>query len=83
MKKIHKKLKRLQKQVSRKYEMNKDGKKYIKTHNIIKLEKKIKLLNRTITNIRNDYRHKLTSDIIKLRPYRVVIEDWKSESSIS
>ena len=75
MKKLHKKLKRLQKQVSRKYEMNKDGKKYIKTHNIIKLEKKIKLLNRTITNIRNDYRHKLTSDIIKLRPYRVVIED--------
>ena len=75
MKKLHKKLKRIQKQVSRKYEMNKDGKKYIKTHNIIKLEKQIKLLHRRIANIRNNHRHKLTSDIIKLRPYRVVIED--------
>ena len=75
MKKLNKKLKRLQKQLSRKYEMNKDGKKYIKTKNIIKLEKQIKLLHRRIANINQNHRHHLTSDIIKLRPYRVVIED--------
>ena len=75
MKKLHKKLKRLQRQISRKYEMNKDGKKYVKTQNIIKLEKQIKLIHRRITNIRLNYNHHLTSDIIKLRPYRVVIED--------
>ena len=38
MKKLNKKLKRLQKQLCRKYEMNKDGKKFIKTKNIIKLK---------------------------------------------
>ena len=75
MKKLNKRLKRLQKQVCRKYEMNKEAKKYIKTKNIIKLEKQIKLLHRRITNINQNHRHHLTSNIIKLRPYRVVIED--------
>ena len=75
VKRLTKKLKRLQKQVCRKYEMNKDGKKFIKTKNIIKLEKQIKLLYRRIANINQNHRHHLTSDIIKLRPYRVVIED--------
>ena len=44
VKKIKKKLKRLQKQVSRKYNMNKDGSRYQKTANIVKLEKQIRLL---------------------------------------
>ena len=41
VRKIEKRLKRLQKQVSRKYEANKEGNKFIKTNNIIKLEKQI------------------------------------------
>ena len=41
VKKLKKKLKRLQKQVSRKYEANKQGLQFIKTNNIVKLEKKI------------------------------------------
>ena len=41
VRKIEKRLKRLQKQVSRKYEQNKKGKEYVKTKNIIKLEKQI------------------------------------------
>lgn len=75
MKRLYKKLKRLQRQLSRKYEMNKDGKKFIKTKNIIKLEREIKLVHRRITNIRQNHNHHLTSDIIKQLPYRVVIED--------
>ena len=75
MKRLYKKLKRLQRQVSRKYEMNRDGKKYIKTNNIIKLERQIKLVHRRIVNIRQNYNHHLTSNVIKQLPYRVVIED--------
>lgn len=75
MKRLYKKLKRLQRQVSRKYEMNKDGKKFVKTNNIINLEKQIKLVHRRISNIRQNHNHHLTSDVIKKLPYRVVIED--------
>ena len=73
--KLKKKLKRLQRQASRKYEMNKEGLKFIKTSNIIKLERKIKLIHRKLTNIRQNHIHQATSMIIKMRPYRVVMED--------
>ena len=75
VRKLKKRLKRLQRQVSRKYEANKQGNKFIKTNNIIKLEKRIKLLNRKLSNIRNNHIHQATNKIIKLRPYRVVMED--------
>ena len=75
VKKLEKKLKRLQKKCSRKYEMNKKGIQYIKTKNIVKLEKEIKLIYRKLTNIRNNHIHQATSSIIKLKPYRVVMED--------
>ncbi|MEJ8555175.1 RNA-guided endonuclease InsQ/TnpB family protein [Tepidibacter sp. Z1-5] len=72
---LKKKLKRLQRQVSRKYEMNKNAKQFIKTNNIIKLEKQIKLIHRKLANIRNNHIHQATNKIVKLRPYRVVMED--------
>ena len=75
VKKLNKKLKRLQKQCSRKYEMNKNGKQFIKTKNIIKMENEIKLIYRKLTNIRNNHIHQATNSIIKLKPYRVVMED--------
>ena len=75
VKKLKKRLKRLQKQVSRKYELNKQGNKFIKTNNIIKLENKIKLTYRKLSNIRNNHIHQATNKIIKLKPYRVVMED--------
>lgn len=75
VRKIKKRLRRLQRQVSRKYEANKKGNKFIKTNNIIKLERKIKLIHRKLSNIRNNHIHQATNKIIKLRPYRVVMED--------
>ena len=75
VRRLKKKLKRLQRQVSRKYEMNKKGSKFVKTNNIIKLEKQIKLVHRRLNNIRNNHIHQATSKIIKLNPYRVVMED--------
>ncbi|MGU8532857.1 RNA-guided endonuclease InsQ/TnpB family protein [Clostridium perfringens] len=75
IRKIEKRLKRLQRQVSRKYEQNKKGKEYVKTKNIIKLEKQIQQVHRRLANIRNNYLHKTTTSIVKTKPYRVVIED--------
>ena len=75
VKKIENRLKRLQRQVSRKYEKNKKGKEYVKTKNIIKLEKQIQQTHRKLANIRNNYLHQTTTSIVKTKPYRIVIED--------
>ncbi|MGL5329648.1 MAG: RNA-guided endonuclease InsQ/TnpB family protein [Peptostreptococcaceae bacterium] len=75
VRKIEKRLKRLQKQASRKYEQNKKGKEFVKTKNIIKLEKQIQQVHRRLANIRNNYLHQTTTNIVKTKPYRVVIED--------
>mgnify|MGYP001143771634 CR=1 FL=1 len=57
VKKLSKKLKRLQRQCSRKYEMNRKGGSYQKTKNIAKLEKKIKKLHNKLKNIRLNHIH--------------------------
>ncbi|PRR77279.1 putative transposase [Clostridium liquoris] len=75
IRKLKKKLKRLQRQVSRKYEANKKGKEFVKTKNIIKLEKQIKLIHRKLNNIRLNHIHQATNMIVKLKPYRVVMEN--------
>ncbi|MCB2291143.1 transposase [Clostridium sp. CS001] len=73
-KQLEKRLRRLQRRVSRKYLMNKEGSKFVKTSNIIKIEKKIKLLHRKLANIRSNHSHHATSKIVKTKPSRVVME---------
>lgn len=75
MKKLIKCLKRQQRKVSRKYEANKQGNEFIKTNNLIKIEKRVKQLHTKISNIRKNYIHQTTSELIKLLPKRVVMED--------
>ena len=75
VRKLKKKLKRLQRKVSRKYEMNRQGNKYIKTNNIIKLEKQIRILYRKLTNIRSNHIYQSINTILKEKPYRVIMED--------
>lgn len=75
VRKTEKKLKRLQRQVSKKYEKNKKGKEYVKTKNIIKLEKQIQQVHRRLSNIRKNHLHQTTTSIVKTKPYRIVIED--------
>ena len=72
---IKRKMKHLQKDISRKYEANRQGKKYIKTRNIEKQETKLRKLYAKISNIRSDYIHKSTHTIISLLPNRIVMED--------
>ena len=75
VRKLKKKLRRLQRQVSRKYENNKEGKNYKKTKNIIKLEDKIKSVHQRLTNIRTNYSHQITTALVKNKPEYIVLED--------
>ena len=76
---LEKRLKQKQRQISRKYEINKIKKggscQFIKTKNIEKLENTTKLMHRKLTNIRDNYIHQVTTSIVKTKPYRIVIED--------
>ena len=75
VKKVEKRLRRLQRNVSRKYEMNKKGSKFVKTCNIIKMEKRIQHLHRRLTNIRNNYIHQTTTSIVRTKPCVIVMEN--------
>ena len=81
VRKLEKRLKRLQKQVSRKYGMNKKQLQggesrcqFAKTNNIIKLEREIRLLHRRLKNIRSNHIHQTTNQIVKTKPSRIVME---------
>ena len=71
---LNKRLKRLQRKVSRKYLINKCNK-HNKTKNIIKLEKQIKLIHRSIKNIRINHIRKFVSKLVKKQPQYIAIED--------
>ncbi|MCQ6524790.1 transposase [Bacillus paranthracis] len=71
---VEKRLRRLQRQVSRKYKMNKEGNRFVKTSNIIKIENEIQHLHRRLSNIRTNHLHQTTNDIVKTKPYRIVME---------
>ncbi|MGL5577032.1 MAG: RNA-guided endonuclease InsQ/TnpB family protein [Sarcina sp.] len=76
VKNLEKKLKRLQRQCSKKYIMNKKGGSYQKTKNIAKLELKIKKLHRKLKNIRNNHIHQATSKMVKNKPRMIVMESF-------
>ena len=80
VRKIEKRLRRLQRSVSRKYDMNKEGNRYVKTCNIIKIEKQIQLLHRRLSNIRNNHLHQTTNTIVRAKPSKVVMEDLNVKS---
>ena len=71
---LNKRLKRLQRKVSRKYCINKCDK-HNKTKNIIKLERQIKLIHRSLKNIRINHIRKFVSELVKKQPQYIAIED--------
>ncbi|MGN0240142.1 MAG: RNA-guided endonuclease InsQ/TnpB family protein [Candidatus Weimeria sp.] len=80
VRKLRKRLKHLQREVSRKYEANcttdKNGKKiYHKTNNIKKIEQQIRLIYRKITNIWTTYMYEVAKAVAKTKPQTIVIED--------
>ena len=75
VKKLEKRKRRLQRSISRRYEKNKKGDSYCKTSNIIKRQKELLRVIKRLTNIRQNYLHQITSEIIKRKPSFICIED--------
>lgn len=75
IKKLEKRKRKLQRSISRKYEKNKKGESYCKTSNIIKREKELLKLNHRLTNIRQNYLHQTTSEIVNRKPRFICVED--------
>ena len=75
LKKLEKRKRRLQRSISRRYEKNKKGVSYCKTSNIIKREKELLKLVKRLTNVRQNYLHQITSEIVKRKPSFICIED--------
>ena len=71
---LEKRLKHLQRKVSRKYRINQCNK-HNKTKNIIKLERQIKLIHRSLRNIRINHIRKFVSQLVKKQPQYIAIED--------
>ena len=75
VKNLEKRKRRLQRSVSRRYEKNKKGASYCKTSNIIKIEKELLKVIKRLTNIRQNYLHQTTSEIVKTKPSYICMED--------
>lgn len=75
MRNLKKKVKHTQRTISRKYEANKQGNKYIKTKNIEREENKLRKLYARLSNVRINYIHQTTHKLVSLLPKRVVMED--------
>jgi putative transposase len=75
VKKLEKRKRYLQRKISKKYEKNKKEKKYVKTKNIQKTEKQLLCINHKLKNIRKNYLHQTTSEIVKRKPIYIAMED--------
>lgn len=72
---LKRKIRHTQRTISRKYERNRRGNRYVKTNNIVRTETNLRKLHIRLANIRSNYLHQTTHSLIKLLPKRVVMED--------
>jgi len=72
VRRLKKRLRQKQRNVSRKYKQNGN---YSKTKSVLKEEAKVKNLHRKLANIRQNYTHHVTTEIINLNPKKIAIED--------
>ena len=72
---IKRNIRTLQRRISRKYEKNKQGRKFVKTRNIERCEEKLRRMHARLSNIRNNYIHQTTHKLVSLLPNTVVMED--------
>ena len=78
VRRLKKRMKQKQRNVSRKYQYGikfRDNGDYAKTARILEEEAKVKKLHRKLANIRHNYTHHITSEIIELNPSKIVLED--------
>lgn len=84
VRKLKKSLRHLKKSISRKYYKNRENKerkdiqkgdKFNKTKNIIKQEKRALKVQQRLNNVRINYLHNVSSEMVKTKPLRIVMED--------
>ena len=75
VKKLERKLRRYQRKLSRQRSMKSSGTKLYSLKNYQKTKKKIQLIYRTLTNIRDNYLHQVTTWVVKTKPSAIVLED--------
>ena len=84
IRKLKKRRRRLQRRISRKYEMNKEeGGTFKKTRSIIKSERQLLKLHHRLRNIRHNYIHQITTAIINRKPRLIVLEDLNIQGMMS
>jgi len=65
----------MQRKAARKRRLNDNTKGKAKTRNIKKMERKIRLIDRKLHYIREDYNQTITNEIIHMYPKRIMLED--------
>ncbi len=75
VKKIEKQRRRLQRSISRSYEINNKKGEYCKTNNVIKKEKLLLKVNHRLANIRHNYLNQTTTEIVNRKPRFICVED--------
>ena len=82
MKKLDEKIRHTQRSISRKYEANKAGNKYVKTENIAREEEKLRKLWHRKRGIRMNYLHQTTHELVSMLPRRIVMEDLEVQKML-
>ena len=75
VKKLERKLHRCQRKLDRQRSMRPFGTKLSDLKNYQKTKKRIQLIYRTLTNIRDNYLHQVTTWVVKTKPSAIVLED--------
>ena len=75
IKQLEKRKRRIQRSISRKYRMNNKSYEFNKTHNIRKSERLLLQTIKRMTDIRANYTHQATSEIVNRKPKFICIED--------
>ena len=75
VKKLERKLRRYQRKLERQKSMSPEGTDLSTLKNYQKTKKKIQLIRRTLTNIRNNYIHQVTNWVVGTKPSTIVLED--------
>lgn len=75
VKKLERKLRRYQRKLSRQRSMKPSGSKLDDLKNYQKTKKKIQMIHRTLTNIRDNYLHQVTTWVVKTKPSAIVLEN--------
>ena len=75
VKKLERKIRRYQRKLSRQRSMSSAGTELSSLKNYQKTRKRIQILHRTLSNIRNNYLHQVTTWVVKTKPSAIVLED--------